>query len=138
MMISEQQVAAVVAAVSAQLTDPAFGQVSIGGFVETQPDAARFLTLAVGRKVGAEEAMQAVFHATVMESCFQDAFGGASVVTFAGLDAVGEHPGDALTEEQPALASYLATNVPVPAVRDALARVAVCWSRARAVEGGAT
>ena len=26
--------------------------------VETQPDAARFLTLAVGRKVGAEEAMQ--------------------------------------------------------------------------------
>ena len=70
MVIAEEHVAAVVAEISAQLSDPAFAQERIGGFVDTQPNAARFLTLAVGRKLGPEEAMQAVFHATVLEACF--------------------------------------------------------------------
>ena len=59
MVIAEEHVAAVVAEISAQLSDPAFAQERIGGFVDTQPNAARFLTLAVGRKLGPEEAMQA-------------------------------------------------------------------------------
>lgn len=137
MVISEQQVATVVAEVSDQLRDPAFGQVSIGTFVETQPDAARFLTLAVGRKVGAEEAMQAVFHATVMEACFGATSGPPAVATFAALDAVGDDTVDALGQEQPALWSYLLANVELPAVRDALSRVVLCWSRAQASTGGA-
>lgn len=135
MVISEEQVAAVVAEVSEQLVDPTFGQVSIGGFVETQPDAARFLTLAVGRKVGAEEALQAVFHATVVEACFARAVATPPRLTFAALDAVGAEPGRALGVEQPALAGYLEANVSEASVRDSVGRVALCWSRALA--GGA-
>ena len=129
MVLTEEVVATVVADISAQLADPTFGQVSIGGFVESQPDAARFLTRAVGRKVGAEEAMQAVFHATVLEACFARATTPPAPVTFAQLDAVGDTPAAALEREQPALAGYLVANVESPPVREALSRVAVAWSR---------
>jgi hypothetical protein len=134
MVLTEKQVATVVADISAKLTDPSFGQVSIGGFVESQPDAARFLTMAVGRKVGAEEAMQAVFHATVLEACFASVGAGPPVATFAALDDVGDGLDEALARAQPALAGYLVANVESPPVRQALARVALCWSAA-VVEG---
>ena len=129
MVIAEEHVAAVVAEISAQLSDPAFAQERIGGFVDTQPNAARFLTLAVGRKLGPEEAMQAVFHATVLEACFHRTGVTLAVATFATLDAVGDDPCESLRVEQPSLADYLATNVSLPEQRAPICRVALCWSR---------
>jgi len=129
MVIAEEHVAAVVADISTRLSEPAFAQERIGGFVSTQPNAARFLTLSVGRKRGAEEAMHAVFHATVIEECFARAGVTLPVATFAGLDAVGDDPCEALRIEQPSIADYLATNVETPEQRAPICRVALCWSR---------
>lgn len=129
MVIAEEHVAAVVAEISSRLSEPAFAQERIGGFVETQPNAARFLTLSVGRKHGAEEAMHAVFHATVIEACFVRSGATLPVATFAALDAVGDDPCEALRTEQPSIADYLATNVELPAQRTPICRVALCWSR---------
>lgn len=129
MVIAEEHVAAVVAEISPQLSDPAFAQARIGGFVETQPNAARFLTLSVGRKRGPEEAIHAVFHATVIESCFVRAGAQLPVATFAALDAVGDDPCEALVAEQPSIADYLASNVELPEQRAPICRVALCWSR---------
>lgn len=129
MVIAEKHVAAVVAEISTRLSEPAFAQERIGGFVATQPNAARFLTLSVGRKRGAEEAMHAVFHATVIESCFERAGIPLAVATFAQLDAVGDDPCEALRSEQPSIADYLASNVDLPEQRGPICRVALCWSR---------
>lgn len=137
MVISEQQVAAVVARFSARLSEPAFAQERIGGLVETQPNAARFLTLAVGRKLGAEEAMQAVFHASLIEDCFVDAGASLAVVGFPALDAAGDDACAALAIEQPAIADYLIANVEAPEQRAPICRVALAWSRALAADGGA-
>ena len=132
MVISEASVADVVARISAQMSDPTFGQQSIGGFVTTQPDASRFLSISVGRKVGAEDAMHAVFHATVVEACFVESGQPLPAVSFVDLDAAGDDAAEQLAADQPAIAAYLSTNVTEEAMRLPLCRVALAFSRARA------
>ena len=125
-VISQDVVERVVADVSERMNDPRYGQVRIGEFVEAHPEAAQYLATVVGRRVGAEAVMHAVFHAAVLAGCVTDGAGAPDrTVSFVALDAVAGDPVPTLHAAEPALHDYLLANVDEQGAHDPLARVAL-------------
>ncbi len=132
MGISEETVAAVVADVSERLSDPAYTQLSVGSFVEEQPDISRFLSAKMQRIGGGQAVIVACFHAQVLSECLRRDRGIEVLerVNFATLDEVsGEERLKALQEEEPALADYVISNVEEEALRDGVAHVGLALVR---------
>lgn len=129
--IPEATVAAVVGDVSEHMSDPHFAQLAIGGFAQSHPDVGRFITAHL-RELGSGEAvMHAVFHAEVLGRCFEK-HGGRPLdpIGYVVLDAVAK--GDtveAFTRSQPALASYVASNVESDPMRRLLSLVGLAMDR---------
>jgi hypothetical protein len=119
MAIPEAVVEAVVTEVSSRLSDPNYAQVAVGTFVERHPDAARFVSARMDDAGGGEGVIHTVFHAQVLSECFDRHLGRlAPSVGFAELDAAAvPDPFTTLSELQPALASYLVSNVEEEAQR---------------------
>ncbi|MCB9594257.1 MAG: hypothetical protein H6719_16105 [Sandaracinaceae bacterium] len=129
--VPEEVVAAVVTEVSQRMSEPAYAQVAIGTFVQEHPDAGRFITAHLDALGGGEGVMHTVFHAQVIDECFRRHRGGVGTVGFRELDLAAK--GDAreiLTRRQPALASYVASNVDDEAQRNLLALIAVAMDGA--------
>lgn len=131
-MIDEATVTQVVQAVSERMADPQYAQIAIGSFAQAHPDAGRFLTAHADELGGSEGVVHAVFHAEVLNECFRAHLGRSlPAVGFATLDqaAAGE-PSARFADTQPALSSYVASNVDDPTMRRLLAIVGLAMHAA--------
>jgi len=133
MGIPEKLVAAVVADVSERMADPNYAQVAIGTFVQAHPDVSRFVTAHTDELGGGEGVMHTVFHAELLAECFRrHRDKDTQPVGFPELDAVAhDDPIAELTRVQPALASYLVSNVDSPQMRKIVAHIGLALSAAR-------
>lgn len=112
--IPEEVVESVVSDVSKRMaSDPTYSQVAIGSFAQAHPDASRFITAHLDDLGGGEGVMHAVFHAQVLNECFERHFGRVlTPIDFVDLDkAAHGDPIEKLLDRQPGLASYVASNV---------------------------
>lgn len=123
--IPESAVEEIVSEVSKHMSEPSFTQLAIGGFAQAHPDVGRFITAHLDDLGSGEAVMHAVFHAEVLRRCFEKQIGRSlAPIGFEVLDMVSE--GDSverLGKEQPALASYIASNVEEPAMQRLLSLV---------------
>jgi len=111
--ISEKTVAEVVAEASTKLSDPNYSAVMVGGFVQTQDPAAKYISAHEREIGGAEGVVNTIFHAALIALCFQRANNRTvRSLTFDDLDHVSS--GDrkkALSQQQPAILEYIEQNV---------------------------
>ncbi|MCB9622010.1 MAG: hypothetical protein H6721_01245 [Sandaracinus sp.] len=129
-VVPEALVEAVVKDVSERLADPSYGQVAVGSFVAAQPHVARFLS-AQGGALGGEGVVHAAFHGELIREALERHLGGPpKVASFRDLDATaGDGAMKRFSAVQPALASYLASNVDDEALRELVAHVALAICR---------
>ena len=127
MRIPEKVVAEVVKEASIKMADPKYAQMLVGSWVQTQPNATKYMTAHAKELGGAEAVVNAVFHASLMASCFLR-HGGRSVrkMTFQDLDSVAHLDRDVdLKKRQPALHDYLVANVDHAEMRKMLMLIAL-------------
>jgi hypothetical protein len=132
MAIPEAVVSAVVAHISEQMKDPNFTQLSVGAFVQNQPHVSRFLSAKAAKLGGAEALVQLAFHGQVLVECLER-HGKLHVPTveFSVLDRASQGDFVALfPKREPALASYIASNVEDERLRGELCRVGLALSMA--------
>jgi hypothetical protein len=125
--IPEKVVSEIVSEASLKMSDPRYAQTQVGGFVQSQPAAAKYLTAHVKELGGAEQVVNAVFHASLIAACFLR-HAGRSVrrITFDELDAVSTGDQDArLQNDQPALTDYIVANVEDAEMRKVLVLLAL-------------
>jgi hypothetical protein len=127
MAITEALVASVVAETSERMKDPAYTQMAVGAFVEEQKHVSQYLSSRSARLGGANGVIMLVFHAQILSECLrQSRNADVPLVQFPALDRAAQgDPAKALAEREPALASYVASNVDEPALRSELAKVAL-------------
>jgi hypothetical protein len=132
MRIPEETVEAVVSDVSKKMASPSYAQVAVGSFVQTQPNVSRYISAHSDDLGGGEAVIHLVFHAEVLAECFRRELGRAiGALDFSDLDAA--HHTDPLAElgrRQPAIASYVASNLDDDGSRKLLAHVALAFDRA--------
>lgn len=125
--IPEATVAAVVSEISERMKNPKFAELAVGDFVQSHPDAGRFVTAQAKALGGSEAVVHVIFHAQVIAECFRK-HGRTRIrpVSFAALDrAAGENRLAALSQVEPALADYIGSNVEAPAEREAIAHISL-------------
>ena len=131
MSVPESTVSEVVKEVSERMADPSYGQIAIGTFAQSHPDAGRFIT-AHHDELGGDgmAVMNAVFHAHVIDECLRRHLGRAvPPVGFGNLDEASK--GDVVAHfavREPALASYVASNVETEPMRRLIALVGLAMS----------
>lgn len=128
--VPEELIEAVVKDVSARLADPSYAQVAVGSFVAAQPHVARFLS-AQGSAIGGEGVVHAAFHLELLREALERHLGEPPrVASFRDLDVTaGKDAARRFAATQPALASYLASNVEDEALRELLAHVGLALTR---------
>ena len=127
MPIPEKVVAEVVKEAGIKLSDPKYAGTLVGGWVQSQPIASKYVSAHVKELGGAEAVVSMIFHAQLIAACFLR-HAGRSVrkMTFAELDSVaGDDRDDALKKRQPAIYDYLQANVEHPEMRKVLTLVAL-------------
>src|SRR5688500_19285906 len=113
MRISEATMVEVVKEASSKMSDANYSSVLVGGFVQTQPPAAQYISAHASELGGPEGVVNAIFHAALIALCFQRA-NRRSVrkISFDELDHVasGDREAD-LRMQQPAVLDYIEVNV---------------------------
>lgn len=125
MPVLESVVVQVVQETSEQMKDPQFAQVAVGHFVQTQPDLASYLSGRAARLGGATGVVELVFHAELLSECLRRAHGRALPrVPLRTLERAAKGDVSAtFTTTEPALASYVASNVAQEGSRLELCRI---------------
>jgi hypothetical protein len=125
MPVPENVVASVVHDTSRRMIDPAFAQVAVGHFVQSQPALASYVSGRAARIGGAQGVLEVAFHAELLCECLRQLRGQElPAVPLRFLERAAK--GDAISEisaAEPALASYVASNVEHEAVRLELCRI---------------
>jgi hypothetical protein len=130
--VPESVVETVVKSVSARLADPNYAQIAVGTFVEAFPDVSRFVSAHADELGGGEAMIHVVFHAQVLAEAFETHRKRvAKEIGFVDLDraAVADLE-EGFAAAEPALASYVASNVETPVVRRLLAHIGLALSAA--------
>lgn len=124
----------VVSETSKRLSDPGYGQVAVGTFVQQHPQVGQYLSARMADLGGGENVIHAAFHAQVMAECIERHRGSpVPPVGFRDLDAAAKgDPPARLREDEPALSDYLASNVDEAGMRSVLALVALALRAAAA------
>ncbi len=127
MKIDDKIVQAVVAEASTKMSDPNYSAVAVGGFVQTQPPAAQFVTAHEPELGSAEAIVGVIFHAALLAQCFQRANNRSiRTMSYEDLDTVASgDPLEALSRRQPALSDFIVSNVDQPAAKKLLALLAL-------------
>jgi hypothetical protein len=127
MPIPEKVVAEVVKEAGAKMADPRYAQTLVGTWVQSQPDAARYMSASARELGGAEGVVNAVFHCALIGQCFLRHHGrSVRAMRFAELDAVADGDRDAkLRKLQPALADYVEANVEGPDMKRTVSLMAL-------------
>ncbi|MDH5493179.1 MAG: hypothetical protein OEY14_14585 [Myxococcales bacterium] len=139
MRVGEDVVEAVATEVSMRMQEPTYAHVAVGSFVQAFPDLSRFLTAKTDALGGGEAVIHAVFHAEVLAECFRRAtHAELASIGFVELDAAaGPDRLEALSELEPAIASYIASNIDAPPLRELLAHLGLALRAAAAPRSGA-
>ena len=130
MKLSNEQVATVVAEASKKMSDANYSTALVGGFVQSQTPMSQFITAHERELGGTEAVVNVIFHAALIQTCFQRAGRMPRMVSYDDLDAVAQ--GDsllALQKMQPALADFIASNVAHPEAQKLLALLALGMNR---------
>ena len=113
MRIKEKTVEEVVAEASVKMSDPNYSAVMVGGFVQTQGQAAQYISAHADELGGTENVVHTIFHAALIALCFQRGNNRTvREIEFDELNRVSE--GDKLQkleERQPAIHGYITMNV---------------------------
>lgn len=130
MPVPESVVEAVVREFSDSMKDPQFTQVTVGHFVESQPELARFLSVKSARIGGAQGVLEAAFHAELLGECLRRSLKRTlPAVSLRALDRASQgDPQATLSKREPALASYIASNIEHDALRLELCRLGLALS----------
>lgn len=127
MKIDNDLVAKVVAEASAKMNDPDYSALTVGGFVQHQTPAAQFVSAHQDELGGAEAIVSVIFHAALLAMCFERASGRSiPPMSYEDIDAAAR--GDSLenlSARQPALASFIVSNVEHPEAKKLLALLAL-------------
>jgi hypothetical protein len=94
MKLTKEQVAAVVTEASQKMGNPNYGAELVGGFVQTQPHVAQFISAHDRELGGADMIVNVIFHCALVGAAFQRAGGKLRTLSFEDLDAAAR--GDAL------------------------------------------
>lgn len=124
--VPEKLVESVVREVEGRMKDPQYAQVAVGQFVQSQPTVARYLS-AKSASIGQEGVIHAAFHGELMSECYRR-HGGRPMLPPLGFDELDEASHDStkrFSKLEPALASYVASNVDEPELREVLALLGV-------------
>jgi hypothetical protein len=123
--IAEAEVEKLVSEVSERMKDPQYTQLAVGSFVESQPELARYLSAKGARIGGAQSVVELAFHAELLCECLRrDLASELPVISLRKLDVASQ--GDTtgrLTELEPALASYIASNLDDEKLKLELSRI---------------
>jgi hypothetical protein len=119
MPIPEKVVAAVVQEAGLKMADPKYAQTLVGSWVQSQPDAARYMSASARELGGPEGVVNAVFHCALIAQCFLRHHGrSVRTMRFNELDAVATSDRDEILRKvQPAIADYIQANVEHPDMR---------------------
>ncbi len=127
MRIDDKTVQAVVAEASAKMSDPNYSAVAVGGFVQSQPPAAQFVTAHEPELGSAEAIIGVIFHAALLAECFKRANNRTiRSMSYEDLDTVASgDPLAALALRQPALSDFIVSNVEAAPAKKLLALLAL-------------
>lgn len=129
MKIPEKTVAEVVAEASTKMSDPNYSAVMVGGFVQTQDAAAKYISAHEREIGGAEGVVNTIFHAALIALCFQRANNRTvRSLTFDDLDHVSSGDRTALlAKQQPAVLEYIEQNVEKAEMKSLLMLLALAF-----------
>jgi hypothetical protein len=132
MSIAEALVASVVAETSERMKDPQYVQLSLGEFVQSQRPLSQYLSSRAPKLGGAEALVTIVFHAQILCECLHRGLKiEVPAVDFPTLDrASRDDPAKRFAEREPALSSYVVSNVDEPALRLELQKVGLALALA--------
>jgi hypothetical protein len=127
MRIAQSTVLEVVKEASGKMTDPNYSAVMVGGFVQTQPPAAQYISAHASELGGPEGVVNTIFHAALIALCFQRANKrSVRTIRFEELDHVASGDREAtLRDQQPAVLEYIDANVELQAMKDVLILLAL-------------
>jgi len=125
MPVAESIVESVVAETSKRMQDPRYTELAVGSFVQTQVEIARFLSARSGRIGGAQGVLEVAFHAELLCECLRRSHGRTlPEVDLRTLDRASKgDPVATFSLREPALASYVASNVETESLRGELCRI---------------
>ena len=125
MAVLEALVAQVVQDISERMKDPKFTQIAVGHFVESQPQLAQYLSGRSGRIGGSQGVLELAFHAELLSECLRKSLGRELPrVDFKALDLASQgDPVARFSTREPALASYVASNIDDERLRVELCRI---------------
>jgi len=109
----KKTVAEVVDEASRKMSDANYSAVMVGGFVQTQDAAAKYISAHETELGGAEGVVNAIFHAALIALCFQRA-NNQTVrrISFEDMNHVaGSDREKRLEDTQPAVLGYITANV---------------------------
>lgn len=125
MPVLEDVVASVVNDTSARMSDPQFAQIAVGHFAQAQPHLASYVSGRASRIGGAQGVLEVAFHAELLCECLRKVRGKelpAVPLRFLERAAKGD-PVAEFAATEPALSSYVASNVDNDVVRLELCRI---------------
>jgi hypothetical protein len=126
-IIPVKTIGEVVAEASKKMSDPNYSAVLVGSFVQSQRDAAQYVSAHAGEIGGAEGVVNTIFHASLIAQCFQRGYGrSVRSLTFADLDHAAEGDRDAaLKTKQPHVLEYITANIENASVKGVLILLAL-------------
>lgn len=112
MKLSQEQLAAVVTEASQKMSDPNYSAVMVGGFVQTQPQVAQFISAHDQELGGAESIVNVIFHCALVATAYQRNGGRVRTMSYADLDdAARGEPLARLAAAQPAVNDFIQANI---------------------------
>ncbi|MCG8422045.1 MAG: hypothetical protein MJE77_29330 [Proteobacteria bacterium] len=127
MRVRKEVIAEVVAEASAKMSDPNYSAVMVGGFVQSQNPTAQYISAHADEMGGAEQVVNAIFHAALIALGYQRA-NNRSVpqMSYEDLDHVaGDDVAERLESLQPSVCEYINSNVERAEMRTVLYLVAL-------------
>ena len=126
MKLTKEQVASVVQEASTKMGDPNYASVLVGGFVQSQPPVAQFISAHEGDLGGAEGVVGVIFHCALVAQCFLRAGGRVRSLSYEDLDAVARgNPLKNLEGAQLPLHEFIKANVENEQAQELIAMIAL-------------
>ena len=112
MKLTKEQVAAVVTEASQKMSEPNYSAVLVGGYVQSQPQVAQFISAHEQELGGAEAIVNVIFHCALIAQVYQRARGRIRVLSYEDLDGAARgDPLPRLEKDQLPLHEFICANL---------------------------
>ena len=126
MKLTKDQVAAVVTEASANMSDPNYSAMMVGGFVQAQTPISHFIQAHERELGGAEAIVSVIFHCALVARCYQRAGGKIRALSYEDLDAAARgEPLPRLEKAQLPLHEFIKANVESEDAQKLIAMIAL-------------